>query len=210
MKNIHKGETCLVIGNGPSLADIPNEFLNKYPSFGTNRIYLKEGFTPTYYVAVNENIIRQSLTEIQQMDAIKFIRKGWEISVPGSYPITDNQKLSFSLDPLKGLYEGFSVTYTCLQLAFWMGFKVLLIGLDHRYNFDGNPNELKSTHDWKGNHFDKNYYKPGEVANNPDHVRSEQAFQLAREQFGKSRRLIRNITPDSALDVFKKESWKKW
>ena len=55
----HRGETCLIIGNGPSLNDVPLEFLHKYPSFGTNRIYLKEGFTPTYYCSVNPLVISQ-------------------------------------------------------------------------------------------------------------------------------------------------------
>ena len=41
MKNSRKGETCLIIGNGPSLANIPLKFLKKYASFGTNRIYLR-------------------------------------------------------------------------------------------------------------------------------------------------------------------------
>ena len=59
MKNRHKGETALVIGNGPSLSDMPLGFLTMYHSFGTNRIYLLDGFMPDYYVAVNNLVIEQ-------------------------------------------------------------------------------------------------------------------------------------------------------
>ena len=37
LRDTHKGETCLVVGNGPSLKKIPKDFLKKYPTFGTNR-----------------------------------------------------------------------------------------------------------------------------------------------------------------------------
>ena len=50
LQDKHKGETGLVIGNGPSLKEITNEELQRFPSFGTNKIFLKEGFTPTNYV----------------------------------------------------------------------------------------------------------------------------------------------------------------
>ena len=52
MRDKHKGETCVVIANGPSLADVPNEFLEPYITFGVNKIWLKE-FSPTYYVTTD-------------------------------------------------------------------------------------------------------------------------------------------------------------
>jgi len=210
MKNSRKGETCLIIGNGPSLANIPLKFLKKYASFGTNRIYLRR-FTPTYYVAVNENIINQSMDAIKELDCPKFIRAELAHNFEDAYKLKGDGQPLFSKDPFEQLYEGFSVTYVCLQLAYWMGFKVaLLIGVDHKYNIKGAPNELVSASEYTGNHFCEDYYMPGEVMNNPDLVRSAEAFELAKAQYRKSRRRIVNLNPDSGLDVFPKESWRKW
>lgn len=211
MKNIHKGETCLVIGNGPSLADVPLEFLNKYPSFGTNRIYLMQGFTPTYYVAVNEEIIKQSMDEIKVLDAHKFISDKFADQIEGAIPLINSGQPQFSKDPLKILYEGFSVTYVCLQLAYWMGFKnVLLVGVDHKYDSNGGANVLMAAP--ADNHFIADYYQPGEVWNNPDLVRSAKAFELAKEAFYKARprRKIVNLTHDTGLDVFPKGKVSEW
>ena len=49
LKNSHEGETCIVIGNGISLKDVPLEFLKSHPSLGCNRIFMLEDFIPTYY-----------------------------------------------------------------------------------------------------------------------------------------------------------------
>ena len=212
MKNRYKGETCLVLGNGPSLKDVPLKFLNKYTTFGTNRIYLIPKFTPTYYVAVNGNIINQSIEEINAIDATKFISAEFASKIKGAHPLADNGRPHFSKNPFDVLYEGFSVTYVCLQLAYWMGFTtVLLVGVDHKYpTSNGNANVLTSAPN--GNHFTDDYYKEGEVWNNPDLVRSAKAFELAQEAFSKSRpkRHIINLTKDTGLDVFTKGSISKW
>ena len=50
-------KTCLIIGNGPSLANVPNEFLERFFTFGSNRVYLK--FTPDVYACVNPLVTRQ-------------------------------------------------------------------------------------------------------------------------------------------------------
>lgn len=49
----HVGDTALIIGNGPSLSAIPDKLLNKYVSFGCNRIWEREDFSPDYFVAVD-------------------------------------------------------------------------------------------------------------------------------------------------------------
>lgn len=41
------------MGNGPSLADIPDSFLAKYPTFGCNTIHLRKGFKPSYWAAAD-------------------------------------------------------------------------------------------------------------------------------------------------------------
>jgi len=44
----------VIIGNGPSLNDIPDRFLRRFPTFGCNTIHLRGDFIPTYYAAADE------------------------------------------------------------------------------------------------------------------------------------------------------------
>lgn len=210
-QDIHAGETCIVVGNGPSLKDVPIAFLKKYPSFGTNRIYLRNGFTPTYYCSVNPLVIEQSAAEINAISCrAKFIAADYASLIPGSYGLVSTGAQLFSFNPAAYIYEGYTVTYVCMQLAFFMGFRtVLLVGVDHKFIMNGTPNAETV---WEGNdpnHFDESYFK-GARWNNPDLERSAQAYALAEKAFRENKRRILNLTKDTALDVFTKEPLKKW
>lgn len=211
MHNIHKGESCIVVGNGPSLRNVPFKFLTSNTTFGTNKIFLFKGFTPTYYVSVNPLVIAQSWREIMSMQSPTFINKSFAVGdMPGTYYLHSMRIPLFSYDPSRYIYEGYTVTFVCLQLAFFMGFtKVGLVGLDHRFDFEGEPNEEHIMEGNDPNHFDPNYFK-GQKWNNPDLQRSEEAYQMAKEAFESMGRKIVNLTPDSALEVFPKQRISKW
>lgn len=210
MKDLHAGETCLIIGNGPSLKDIPLGFLRKYPSFGTNRIYLLDGFTPTYYASVNPLVIDQSLDEINAMNCTKFIRADRAELIDGSYPMQSAAVPMFSHDPLMWVYEGFTVTYVCMQLAYYMGFTTaLLVGVDHRFKYEGQPNECRMAEGPDPNHFHPDYFN-GVYWNNPDLHRSEQAYRMAKLHYERAGRKIINLTPGTALEVFERKDWQDY
>lgn len=211
VKDLHKGETCLIIGNGPSLRDIPLSLLNKYPSFGTNRIYLLDGFTPTYYACINPLVLDQSIEQIEAMNATKFVRFTHAPKITGSYALFSAYIPLFSKDPLKYVFEGHTVTYVCMQLAYWMGFTTaLLVGVDHRFKFDGKPNEQVTAHGEDPNHFSPEYFGNGVTWNNPDLKNSEKAYRMAKLNYEKDGRKIINLTPDTALDIFDREDWQSW
>jgi len=196
-----KGETCIVIGNGPSLKDVSNEYLVTHHTFGSNRVYLK--YVPTFFVCVNPLVIQQNWVDIASMNTEKFVREGSEID--DAYELHPISLPMFSYNPYKWLYEGHTVTFVSLQLAFFMGFhKVILVGVDHRYKFEGKPNEERLMEDDDPNHFDPEYFK-GMKWHNPDLRRSEEAYMMAKEAYESDGREIINITRDSALEVFKKE-----
>jgi hypothetical protein len=108
------------------------------------------------------------------------------------------------------VYEGHTVTFVSMQLAFFMGFRtVLLVGVDHRYIYEGPPNER---HVMKGddpNHFSPDYFK-GMEWHNPDLERSEAAYRMAREAFEKNGGRILNLTEGSALEVFDRCDLSEW
>lgn len=194
-------DTCLVIGNGYSLRDVPRDFLTRYPSFGTNKIFLLDGFAPNNYVAVNPDMIPY-IDEINKLKSIKYISDKFSGKVPGSIPIHSVSDRRFfesqSID--NRLWEGYGVTYCCLQIAYWLGYKTaLLVGVDHRYNNDTT----------KGNHFSDEYENGIPVIT---HVMDNliPAYVLARDAYAKAGRRIINLTKDSALDIFTKGNIKEW
>ena len=206
MKNRHKGETALVIGNGPTLSDVALEFLNSYPSFGTNRIYLLDGFTPDYYVVVNNLVIQQFNRDIKEIPTTKFIKAHYtKHLLTDGIPLNSSAIPAFSRSPLQWVYEGHTVTYVCLQLAYYMGFDtVLLVGVDHRYEFEGAPNEMVYAEGDDVNHFSPHYFDDGRRWNNPDLPMTERAYKMAKTVFDMEGRKIINLTPKSALDIFER------
>jgi hypothetical protein len=212
LKNRYEGKTCVVIGNGPSLRNVPLAFLRQYLTFGTNRIYLLAGFRPTFYVAVNPLVVEQSLPQIIELDAsVSFLPTQYAALVPGALGLRSTGGPAFSPTPDQWVYEGFTVTYVCLQLAHWMGFRrVLLVGVDHKYTYNGAPNEEHIAEGPDPNHFDPTYFSGGTRWNNPDLQRSEAAYSMARLVYRATDREIINLTEGSALDIFPKADLKNF
>ncbi len=183
----HEGQTCLVIGNGPSLNDISVSFLKKYPSFGTNRIYLLDSFTPTYYCSVNPLVIDQSIEQIKSIECeAKFLPEKYVSNIHLSLGLSSTPFVTFSMNPRAYIYEGYTVTYVCLQLAYFFGFStILLVGVDHSFTFEGNPNQQVTSQGSDMNHFHPDYFGAGVKWNNPDLGKSEEAYALAKEVFGR-------------------------
>ena len=78
-KDIHRGESCFIVGNGPSLRAEDLEILHKknIPCFAFNRIYLmfdKTNWRPTYYVSQDEKTLLNCINEVNMLDLkYKFI-----------------------------------------------------------------------------------------------------------------------------------------
>jgi hypothetical protein len=203
MQNKHRGQTCIIIGNGPSLRSVPNDFLDSVPTMGCNRIYLK--YLPTYYVAINELLISQYRMEIQNVASTgtAFIRE--RTGIRNAYQLHLIETPMFSFAPTKWIYDGHNTTFVMLQLAFFLGFtNVLLVGVDHKYKFDGKPNETLFMKEDDPNHFHPHYFK-GKQWQAPDLKVSEDAYRMAKEAYEQNNRRITNVTQGSALRVFKHE-----
>jgi hypothetical protein len=203
--NQHAGQTCIVIGNGLSLREVPGEFLQKYPTFGANRIYLR--FVPTYYVCINPLVIEQNRAEIEALRCDKFVRA--EMNLEGCQ-LKKSIRAAFSFFPLTWINEGYTVTYVSLQLAYWMGFSVvLLVGVDHRYQFEGEPNQIQYIPGDDPNHFTPYYFRY-QKWQTPDLENSEKYYVQADAIYRQSGRRIFNLTQGSALNVFEKSEMSEW
>ena len=209
-KNIHKGERCFIIGNGPSLNKMDLKLLKNEYTFGQNRIYMlfdKIGFKTTYHVTVNELVIKQFHTEMKELNIPSFVPWKFKNIFSNfsnySYLYQDFNE-EFSVDIAKRLGNGGTVTYSSMQLAYYMGFsEVYLIGVDHNFA----EKELGKVVVSKGddpNHFDPNYFGKGVkwgLANLPQ---SERGYSLAKLACEKDGRKIYDATIDGKLKIFEK------
>jgi hypothetical protein len=214
-QGIHAGKRCFIVANGPSLAKTNLEFLKNEITFGVNRIYLyfnNTSFRPTYYLAVNELVLEQFSDEIRQLEMPKFLN--WNRR--SLYDPNDQRTVflksrmvirdSFQSDMTRPLVMGGTVTFTALQLAFYMGVqKAILVGLDHSYIDKGIPSGTETrTAEKDESHFHPNYFPKGAKWQLPDLHRSEIDYSLAREIYERNGREIVDATLGGKCQIFKK------
>jgi len=213
-RDIHAGQDCFVIGNGPSLRGMDLSLLNGYHLFGLNKIYLlfdRLNLNLSYHVAVNSLVIEQSIKEFESLACPSFLSyraaSPWGKCSDNFFFLATVAPCSFYHDITKPVYEGYTVTYVTLQIAFFMGFRrVFLIGVDHSFSCQGNPNEQKYLEGEDPNHFDPNYFANKEW-HLPDLEASELSYQMARFFYSRDQRQIIDATVGGKLQVFPKTSF---
>lgn len=205
----HYGQTCLVVGNGPSLANVPNSFLESYVTFGSNGIFLK--FIPTYYACMDSQDVKRLREDIIQLPCIRFTEVSAKI--PGCYEIRQFASSGeFSYKPYKSLWGGYTVTFAILQIAYYLGFTtILLVGVDHRYIVRQNQYDVLYIGDTEDDpdHFCPEYHR-GAHFNNPNPDLSRNSYLIAKKAYEKDGRRIINLTENSELDVFEKGKIEEW
>jgi len=213
--NIHKGERCFIIANGPSLKNMDLSYLKDEFTIGMNRIYLlfNEEFKTTYHAVINELVIDQFAEELAELNCIKFTdwkKRDLFENVDMNYVyISQAVQDGFSTDITKNVYSGGTVTYVCMQLAYYMGFsEVILIGLDHNFQDKGTPNKTEVRSGDDNNHFHPNYFPKGMKWQLPDLLRSELAYAKAKEAFETDGRRFVDATVGGKCDVFEKVDYK--
>ena len=217
LKNRHQRERVILVANGPSLNRMELSFLRHEITMGLNKIYLgfrEFGFYPRYYAAVNSKVIAQSANEINQLNCVKFIAEHSGALVPESGLVYHVETISpparFCHDITRGVHEGWTVTYAALQIAYYLGFtEVILIGLDHRYDFTGLPNEAHRLDGPDTNHFNIDYFGGGQTWDNPDLAHAEESYRIARSEFEKAGRRIIDATVDGASVAFEKADYRQ-
>lgn len=212
LKDVHQGERCFIIGNGPSLKKTDLSRLQGESSIGTNRFYMlfpELGFKTTYFVSVNSLVIEQCAQDLQNLSVPTFL--SWRsrgLVEPNEDTIflhTTYTGPKFELDARNRLWEGATVTFVALQLAYFMGFdQVILIGVDHSFASQGNPNTTVVSRGDDPNHFDPNYFGKGFRWQLPDLEVSERAYTMARRVYESSGREILDATIEGKLSVFPK------
>lgn len=219
LKDIHKGKRAFIIGNGPSLKNADMSKLKGEITFGMNRIYLmfpELGFKTTYLSVVNDLVIEQTAADLAALDIPKFLtwrsRRFFNPDQFASqssnlptflYSTYDSPR--FSPDVRGRIWEGATVTYVTMQLAFHMGInEAILIGVDHNYDTKGKPNTTITSDGDDPNHFNPSYFGKGFRWQLPDLETSEIAYRMARQAYEKAGRRIMDATVGGKLTIFEK------
>lgn len=224
-KDIHIGESCFIIGNGPSLTGRDLNRIDGLPSFSSNRINLildRTNWKPYYYTISDSSMANKFFKEVNSMekkqlfavvtnygyDTLKRYFNTDNIFLR-SYRKKDNNGLpNFSNDISKKTFTQATVTYVNIQLATYMGFKkIYLIGVDNNYALkrkeDGTYEVNKEL--LGKDHFDSNYYNSWfddklKPSTNTDLMTN--AFIAAKNYCDKNGIEIYNATRGGNLEVF--------
>jgi hypothetical protein len=216
LKDKYRGQRAFIIGNGPSLNKTDLTKLKDEFTFGLNRIYLMFpalGFSTSCLVSVNDLVIEQCLPELDALPIPRFL--SWRShrffklsSVISFLPIflyTTYESPRFARDARGRLWEGATVTYVALQLAFHMGFRqVILIGVDHNFTSKGEANKTVVSEGDDPNHFSSKYFGKGFRWQLPDLDTSEIGYGLARDAYRQAGREVLDATIGGKLTVFPK------
>jgi hypothetical protein len=204
---------CVIIGNGPSLNEMDLSVLHDVPTFGLNRGYLlfpRIGGPTSYLVSANRYVLEQSMAEMLAGPGPKFFNWRHRHLVPEGRDdviyFDTVRNPGFSKDvPGRGVWEGATVTFVAMQLAYYLGYReVILIGVDHSFTTAGPAHKLVTSEGADPNHFDPSYFGAGYRWQLPDLERSELAYRLAKAAFEAAGGEILDATVGGKLTVFRK------
>lgn len=216
LREVHSLERAFIIGNGPSLQNTDLSRLRGEFTFGLNRIYLmfpKLGFPTSCLVSVNDLVIEQCRGEMDALEIPRFLSWRSRRFYPASEALaslptflyTTYDGPIFGRDARWRLWEGATVTYVALQLAFHMGFRqVILIGVDHNFASKGEANRTVVSEGDDPNHFSPQYFGKGFRWQLPDLDTSEQGYEMARQAYTAAGRQVLDGTVGGKLTVFPK------
>ena len=208
-KDKYFGKRCFIVATGPSLKLDDLELIKEEYSFGVNSVvkaFDKTAWRPTFYGIQDPHVYEKLEKDILSSDldhksifvghnlADKFVsahryKKFYRFSCfhngPSHLvPVSSD----FSFDISEVVYDGYSITYSMLQLAVYMGFKeIYLLGTDCNYN-----QEKKQFVDYGFR--DRRYKEVGELM--------IYAFEIAKRKLSNREVEVINATTGGMLNTF--------
>ncbi len=217
--NRHIGKRAFIVGNGPSLNKIDMGLIKDEITFGSNRVYLgfeQWGYDFTYWACQDELQIIQGAdyynSELPE-NMVKFVPQEHRalFTTANTYGLNILWRTEgypkFSTSP-NIFYEGWTVTYLLLQLAYLMGCNpIYLVGVDYSYKIgDTEKRGGKWGDSESSSHFIDNYMADdkGVVWNVPDFKMTDLAYACAAETLRSKNVQVFNATPGTKLNSFQK------
>ncbi len=153
LRNIHQGERCYIIGNGPSLTIEDLDKLEGQTCFAFNRIYEvfpKTKWRPTYYMVLDNNAMVSTAQHLDEIDAklrilnvmgkLRGIKPDKRTVFFCSYGLYSSKEFKFKKKHIsENIARCFSlnnsVACDAIEAAIFMGFReIVLLGVDHNYS----------------------------------------------------------------------------
>lgn len=204
-KNIHKGERCFVIGNGPSLKISDLEKLKNEKIMVANsifKIFNDLSYIPSYYFLQDNKVILNNKDALNKMSGFtKFVRahyaKRYHVNGATYFCMLRNERKFSKHIPLT-VYSGQTVTYTMIQFAAYMGFKeIYLLGVDFDYGQDNTAITQQS-------YFDKRLFDSTAEYHAPELDSNLIAYNTAKRFCDQHHIKICNATRGGKLEVFER------
>lgn len=228
LKNIYKGERCFIVCNGPSLKIEQIERLEQIKgmiTFGLNRVYYlydKTKWRPDYYVAFEPEFVSKEISTIENIEVKRnrFIniigknkkndldKKNIWLNCTSKFTIdkysTDN--IYFSDEIEKEVIDAYTVTFTALQIAIYMGFsEINLIGADHQFSkVITKNNKLIENNKVVGHCYidKKEDYRTYSFLEG-----IEMSYKVAKKYAEEHEILIQNLTEGGKLEIFRRKDF---
>ncbi|WP_235821764.1 6-hydroxymethylpterin diphosphokinase MptE-like protein [Gottfriedia acidiceleris] len=207
VKNKHKGQRCFIVATGPSLTTTDLELLKEEVTLSMNSICLvfdETDWRPTYYGIQDVGVFNLLQPSIEKYDLQhkfisnsiskqKQVTKGYlvfPLNLLNHMIFHKKYKTKFSGDAFKVIYDGYSITYSMIQLAVYMGFsEIYLLGVDCNYSLNS-PQHFK----------DYGYKETSSEAV----IRMISAYKEAKKYAERNQIKIYNATRGGMLDVFER------
>ena len=218
---------CFIIGNGPSLTikDLNTLKENNEICIASNSIYNlfdKTDWRPNIYTVHDFQEIKRTHEKISELKpelkiaaqsaAGKIYKIDGAITIRLIEPDKIQEKISFSDDISKCVYDGATVTYVSIQCACYFGFKeIILLGVDHSFAREKRKDGTIEINSKTKNHFENyqtesfwgNGQKDEEAVIFPYDF-ATMAFEEARKYADKHGIKILNATRGGKLEVFER------
>jgi len=224
LRNSHKGERAVIIGNGPSLKVADLEQLTDCVTFASNKIYLayeETRWRPDYYSVEDHLVIFNNWEQIQAVaNSIKIFPAnvrdfGFHAAdtifapflPPKSFddPLSDPEFPGFSDDLSRGICWGSTIVYSQIQMAMHMGCsEIVLIGVDHSYQLPSVKQGNQYLYEGEQNHFHPDYRKLGEKWHQPNLEVLEHSYAQARDHCAARGVTVLNASRQTQLTVFER------
>lgn len=207
---LHDGKRCFIVATGPSLRIDDLELLKEKGELCISmnsifRIFDRTAWRPTYHV----------MDDCKALNAYNELVDAWPVCAKFAgdtskdfwkHPHAENvycyhehyeyyldRLPKFSEDFSRRSYTGATVTYTCIQLAVYMGFQeIYLLGVD--FSYGGQSNGTNYPHFYK----EERLQAVGHV------VQVRLAYQAAKQYTDSHNIKIYNATRGGRLDIFER------
>jgi len=209
-RDMHRGRKAVIVCNGPSLMQTDWSLLDDVYSFGLNKINLlfeNSTYRPSCVVAVNPFVLEQNEAFFNSTGLPLYLdgnASGRGVKLRENVVMLHSTSVNkFARDCSVSVFQGGTVTFVAMQLAFHMGFcDVALIGCDHDFSAQGPANEVARREGPDHDHFHPDYFPEGSSWHLPDIDLSEASYRLAKAVYEADDRRIVNATEGGLLEVF--------